>query len=137
MTPKNILMAILMMSAVSLGLSGFFVGTATNYSASMGDMSGFSDTFNKYSVMDAKLKALQQSLVNIQVLNPITWNNVILLVLNFFSILFEIPGMIHVLVTDMIVSTGFLPAWVAFFAEGSALLLMVFGALAALKGGTA
>lgn len=136
MTPKALLMGLLIMSFFTMGLAGFFIGTAQHYDLDTTQMSDFQDSFNQYTTVDAKLKAMQLNLVNIQVLNPITWNNIILLVINFFSVLLELPAMFNAIVVSMVTQL-MLPAWVAYFIEGMVLLIVVFGALSALKGGKA
>ena len=137
MNTKALLIMLLLISVSATGLMGFFTGTAEHYGLNTDNMTEFKETFDNYASIDAKLKALQANLVSINMLNPITWNNIILLVLNFFSVLFELPATFHSIIGSMVHMTGFLPEWTVYFIEGSALLIIVFGALSALKGGNA
>jgi hypothetical protein len=137
MNTKALIIMMLLISASTLGLVGFFTGTAEHYGVSTTEIDTFKAHFGQYTSIDTKLKALQTSLTNIQVLNPITWNNIILLVINFFSVLFELPFMFNAIVYSMVTMTGFLPSFTVYIIEGAVLLIVVFGALQALKGGNA
>ena len=137
MNTKALMIMMLLISASTLGLVGFYTGTAEHYSVDTTEINTFKAHFDQYTSIDAKLKALQTSLTNIQILNPLTWNNIILVVLNFFSVLFELPFMFHAIVASMVDTVAFLPAFTTYIIEGAVLLIVVFGALSALKGGNA
>lgn len=131
--PSDLIKGLLIFSAVAVGLGSFFVGTAANYSIDNAQLNDFADTFNHYASIDAKLQAMQEAIMNTQVLNPLTWGNVVSLVVNFFAILFELPGLLHQIITDMVMTTSFLPGWVIWLVEGLVLTTIVFGAIAAIN----
>lgn len=126
-------MALLLFSAVAVGLGTFYVSTAATYSYTSSDLDSFGGTFNKYSDVDAKMKAIQYAIQNTNVLNPLTWGNVVTLVINIFSIMFDLPGVFHSLLTDMVTASVILPPMTVWVIEAAVLILMVFGAIAAIN----
>ena len=133
MNSSALVMSLLLVSAVAVGLTSFFVGTSANYAAETTEISEFDDTFNTYSTLDIKIKAIQTAISNTQVLNPLTWGNVVTLVINVFAVIFEIPGIVHTLITDMVMMSGFIPTWVIWLVEAAVLIMVVFGAFAAIN----
>jgi len=133
MKPNTILMSLLTFSVVVTGMGIFYLDTATQYSAPTAKIAEFSEKFNKYDTIDTKLKLIQASIQNINALNPLTWGNVAIFVVNIFAIMFDIPGVFHLIITEMINMTGFLPTWVAFYIESAILLIMIFSAIDAVR----
>lgn len=132
-SPSNIVMGLLLFSAAAVGLGTFYVSTASTYGVSSTDLTNFQDTFNAYSSVDAKMKAIQSAIQNTNLLNPLDWGNVVIMVINIFSILFDLPGLFHQLLTDMVAASVILPPMTVWLIEAVILVAMVFGALAAIN----
>lgn len=132
-SPSNIVMSLLLFSAVGTGLGTFYVSTASFYGVQATDMESFSETFNSYAVIDAKMKTIQEAIQNTNLLNPLDWGNVVILVINIFSILFDLPGIFHSLVVNIVAASVILPPMTVWLIEGAVLVLMVFGAIAAIN----
>jgi len=133
MKVSQLVMSLLLFSAVAVGLSSFYVDVASNYSITESQLSDFGTTFNKYSTINEKLENMRSKLLNFQVLNPLTWGNVVTLVIDIFSIIFDLPTIIHNLITDMVTISGFLPSWTVWLVEGVIFIIVIFAALKAIN----
>lgn len=134
MNLQGVLTSLLLFSAVAYGLGTFFYETANVYSAESASFSAFSSTFDQYSVVDSKLKAMQAALLNTNVLNPLTWGNLIVLAVNFMSLLTDLPMTFHTIVTNMVAMTVIIPAWAVWVVESIIFASIVFGIISLLKG---
>ena len=134
MNMSEILVSLLLFSAVAYGLGTFFVETAAVYSMGTAEFSEFSDAFNQYSVVNLKLKAMQAALLQTNLLNPLTWGNLIVLAVNFMSLLADLPMTFHALITDMVVMTVIIPAWTVWVVEGVILASIIFAVISLLRG---
>lgn len=133
MNSSEILMSIVLLSAVAIGMGTFFVSTASIYSVDTTQLEDFSETFNQYDKVDVKLKQIKAAIENIDIANPLTWGNAVTLIINIFTILFEVPGLIHVMLTETVTMSGILPLWVVSIVELIILLLIVFGAISGIN----
>lgn len=134
MNISELLISLLLFSAVAYGLGTFFLETADVYSVGTTEFSEFSDTFNQYSVVDLKLKAMQAALMQTNLLNPLTWGNLIVLAVNFMSLLADLPMTFHTLITDMVEMTVIIPAWTVWVVESVILASIIFAVVSLLRG---
>lgn len=134
MNISEILTSLLLFSAVAYGMGIFFTETSAAYSVSSIKFTDFRNTFNQYSVVDSKLKLMQAALLNTNVLNPLTWGNLIVLAVNFMSLLTDLPMTFLTLLTDMVAMTVIIPAWAAWVIESIILASIIFGVISLLRG---
>jgi len=131
----NVLMSLLIFSAMAVGLGSFYIGTAAEYSFATSEITEFENTFNKYSDINSKLLSLEQAVTKVNVLNPLTWGNVVSVIINVVLIMADVPGMFNGVITDMVAYSGFMPEWVIPFVEGAILLVVIFAGLKMLTSG--
>lgn len=131
MKVQSIVLALMVFSGVILGMTGFQGSLMENYGKEPNTENITS--LEKSQEVDNKISDIQQSIQDFEVLNPLTWGNVVGLAISMFSILFEVPGIIHGIMTDVVTLIG-LPGWFAGIVEGSLTIIFVFGAYNALRG---
>jgi hypothetical protein len=134
MNISEIMISLLIFSAIAGGMATFFVGTANTYSVPIGDMGTFNETFNQYSVVDAQLKAMQTAISNVNWWNPLTWGNVIILPVEFLALTVCIPGIFQSTLTSMVSASLIIPKWTVWLIESIVLCMLIFGVLRLLTG---
>lgn len=131
---KGLMMSLLLLSAVSFGLATFYSETAVAYNVPASQFGELNQSFNQYSIIDTKLKSIESSITNINILNPLTWGNVINIAINIMLLMTDLPGVFHAMLTDMVLMTGILPAWSAWLVEAAILIIIIFSIIELLQG---
>ena len=126
-------MSLLLFSGVAFGLTNFYVQTAQVYGVSVTQLEEINQTFNKYHFVNDKLDTMRRSIENTNILNPLTWGNVVTLMISVFLLVFDLPGLFHTLMTDAVMMTPIIPEWSVWVIEGAILIILVFAVLGALN----
>lgn len=135
MKMSELLMSLLLFSAIAVGLGTFFIGTAEKYSVSTTQMEEFENTFNKYSVVSDKINTTYNAVVAVNLASPLTWGNAVVVIFSVITLMASVPGIFAALITDMVGYSSFIPAWVIPFIEGAILLVIIFGGIKLLSTG--
>lgn len=123
------MISLIMVSAVVTGMGVFYSDVTNTYNTTDSKFSDYTTKFNTYSTIDAKMKLIENSIRSINILNPLTWGNVAIFVVNIFTILFDIPLIFHNLVVNMFEMSGFIPSWTAIYVEAVILIIIIFSAI--------
>jgi len=132
MKVQQLVVALMIFSALVIGLTSFQGSLMINYEKNA--QSENITSLERSQEINDKMKGIQQNIEDFEVLNPLTWGNLVGLAVDMFSVLFELPGMIHGITVDASTMAG-LPGWLPLFAEGIILIVLVFGAFRAMRGG--
>lgn len=130
---SGILMSLLLFSGVAFGLTSFYVSTAEIYGVPTSDLEQINTTFNHYHYVNDKLDTIRVAIENTNILNPLTWGNVVTLVISVFLLVFDLPALFHSIMTDAVMMTPIIPAWSVWVIEGAILITVVFAVLGALN----
>lgn len=132
MNVENLVITIMIFSALVLGMGIFQGGLMDNYGED-GQADNITSLERSKTIND-KMAEMRESIESFQLSDPLTWGNLVGLGINLFSILFDLPGMIHGMAVDVSTMVG-LPAFFPYIIETIALVILVFGAYRALRGG--
>lgn len=132
MNVENLVITIMIFSALVLGMGIFQGGLMDNYGED-GQADNITSLERSKTIND-KMAEMRESIESFSLSDPLTWGNLVGLGINLFSILFELPGMIHGMAVDASTMVG-LPAFFPYIVETIALVILVFGAYRALRGG--
>jgi len=133
MRVSDLLSVMLVVSAISLGIGGFMADVAGHYALSSQGISAVSNTYNVYSNVDGYMKDIHEKMTKLNGLNPLTWGNVVVIVVNIFLVFLSIPSLFHTIIADTLIFTGILPSWFAYTLEGALLIVVLIGVLNAIN----
>lgn len=132
MKVKELMISLMLFSGVIIGITSFQGALMSNY-----DRDTYTEnisTIEKSHEVNNKMESIQNNIENFEITNPLTWGNLVGLGIDMFKVLFTIPGMVHGIVVDIVTLVN-LPGWFASIVEGVVLIIFVFGAYTALRGG--
>lgn len=133
---SELLMALLLFSAVGVGLTTFAIGTAERYSKTTSDFEDFNATMNKYSFVSTKINDSYTALTQIKLENPMTWSNSVTIIFSVVSIMFAVPMAFTSILNDVgALFPGLVPPWLIWLVEGSILIIIIFGGIKLLSTG--
>lgn len=130
---SNLMMVVLVFSAVTLGIGSFFGGTATSLTSESDELNEFTDQFDSMNYVDFTLKSVVDKLRSFDPTNPLTWGNFVSSMIDIFTVLLSLPGMMHEMITYTMTEAFFLPYWFPTFIEITILLVVIFAAISAIN----
>lgn len=133
MKVEKIVLAIVIFSAIIIGMTSFQGSLMQNYGKPQ-------HTKNITSLENAKkvqteMEKIKTHIKEFDIKNPLSWGNVVGLGVDMFTIIFKfVPKTIQGIVTDIgqILNLG---GWFAIIIETALLVVLVFGAYRAMRGG--
>lgn len=130
---SQMVVALLIFSALGIGIGQFFVGTAVHYTDQNEALQEFSEEFDNTVFIDDQMQQIQEKLNQFDPLNPLSWGNFVSSMINIFNIIFGLPAQFHATVTFMAQELLLIPAWVVTFIEILVLVIVVFSAISAVN----
>lgn len=132
MRTSQLLMSILIFSAIASGLSSFFISTAEVYEVDNSQLNTLETNYNQHAVIIEYVKQMQETIQRIDISNPFTWYNIVPFVVNIFLIIINLPATFHTITVSIVTDTLFLPAWTTWLIEGAVLITLVFAIVSTL-----
>jgi hypothetical protein len=77
---------------------------------------------------------MEDAMLQTNILNPLTWGNLIVLAVNLMSLMEDLPATFHSIIVDMVSMTGIIPAWSVWVVETLILAAIIFAVIEMLQG---
>lgn len=132
---SGFIVALILVSSLSLGISAFFVGTATNFTSESENLQEFTQAMDDSVFIDEKMKAVQQSFTSFDPNNPLTWGNFVGTMINVFDLLFSVPAQVQASLVFVSENIFFVPGWAVVMAELLIVTFFIFGAITTINKG--
>lgn len=136
MRASEIIIGLLVFSALSTGMLLFYQGVADTYSAELEegghDLVEMSEKFNVTATINNDLKSIQEHIESFDPLNLASYGNLIGIVVRVFKVFLEIPLVVHEMITGVTASL-FLPGWFASLIEIILLAMLVFAGISVMQ----
>lgn len=130
---SNLLMNFIILSALAIGLSVFFVGTAANFTTESENLQTFAEALDESFFLNDRLEEIQATFTAFDPADPLTWGNFVSTMIGVFSLIFVIPAQIQSALFFVSENIFLVPGWAVVVAELLLVSLVVLGAVSTIN----